>query len=145
MLRVVEMCCINETLTGAFFTEVAERSTHPIARAVVLSLLEDEIEHGRVGWAYLKEQIDAPWAAAALASELPGMLERSLGPILDGAAAPVEPEPEIERYGYLGARASAELTADVLRSLVLRGFGEVGIDTTAIDLGARAGRRPSAT
>src|SRR4029079_10138942 len=53
LFSVVEPCCISETMTGAYFTEMLEVASHPLARAVVLSLLEDEIDHGKVGWAYL--------------------------------------------------------------------------------------------
>ena len=43
--HVVEMCCLSETLTGAFFTEMHARATDAVARTVVESLLEDEIDH----------------------------------------------------------------------------------------------------
>jgi hypothetical protein len=56
LLHVVEMCCLSETLTAVFFAEMVSRATHSAARAVVESLLEDEIDHSRVGWAYLATQ-----------------------------------------------------------------------------------------
>ena len=37
VLHVVEMCCLNETLTGVFFSEMHGRTKHPAARAVVES------------------------------------------------------------------------------------------------------------
>ena len=49
LLHVVEMCCMSETLTGVYFTEMLARTTDVVAREAIESLLEDEIDHGRVG------------------------------------------------------------------------------------------------
>jgi hypothetical protein len=48
LYHVVEMCCLSETLTGVYFTEMIARTTDPVAREAVESLLEDEVDHGRV-------------------------------------------------------------------------------------------------
>src|SRR5262249_10988206 len=45
LYHVVEMCCLNETLTGVYLTESLAEAVHPTMRAVLESLLEDEIDH----------------------------------------------------------------------------------------------------
>jgi hypothetical protein len=45
------MCCLSETITGVYFTEMVGRATQPTARAALESSLEDEIDHGRIGCA----------------------------------------------------------------------------------------------
>src|SRR5437773_2319643 len=53
LLHVVEMCCLSETFTGVYLTEMLARATNGAARGALESLLEDEIDHGRAGWAHL--------------------------------------------------------------------------------------------
>ena len=48
--RDVERAC-------ALLTEHFARTTDRVAREAIESLLEDEIDHGRVGWAYLAERV----------------------------------------------------------------------------------------
>ncbi|HEY6459042.1 MAG TPA: ferritin-like domain-containing protein, partial [Polyangiaceae bacterium] len=86
LFHVVEMCCMSETLTGVYFTEMIARTTDPVAREAVESLLEDEIDHGRVGWAYLAGRT-RDGALGGLSAALPGMLARTFAPVLDAKSA----------------------------------------------------------
>jgi hypothetical protein len=36
-------------MAGVYFTDMIARTTDPVARGAVESLLEDEVHHGRVG------------------------------------------------------------------------------------------------
>ena len=47
LLHVVEMCCLSETLTGVYLTEMLGRTSDATVRTLIESLLEDEIDHGR--------------------------------------------------------------------------------------------------
>ncbi len=128
LYHVVEMCCLSETFTGAYFTEMLGRTTDPVARAVVESLLEDEIDHGRVGWAYLACRAGER-RLGGLAGALPGMLERTIGRTLRAARRAPEPDdPAREAFAFLGNDAGAALFARTLRDVVLPGFELVGVD-----------------
>lgn len=126
LLHVVEMCCLSETLTGVVFAEMHARATHPAARAVVESLLEDEIDHGRVGWAYLATRA-RDGKLAVLAEALPAMLDRTFGRALRERGR-VEDDDAMEAFGYVRDAACADLVRRALRDVVLPGFETLGVD-----------------
>jgi hypothetical protein len=126
--HVVEMCCLGETLTGVVLTEMLARTREPIARCAIESLLEDEIDHGRVGWAYLATRAGGR-RLSQLASALPGMFVRTLRGVV--AAPSSHDEPGWESYGYLGERARAEACLRATRDVILPGFVRLGVDVAA--------------
>lgn len=128
LYHVVEMCCLSETLTGVYFTEMIARTTDPVAREAVESLLEDEVDHGRVGWAYLAERAREK-RLGGLAKHLPAMLDRTFRPVL-GAAARKGPADDVrlESCAYLGPRAGADVYRSALADVILPGFEEIGVD-----------------
>lgn len=131
LLHVVEMCCLNETFTGAYFTEMIERTTDPLARAAVESLLEDEIDHGRVGWAYLAAA-RRDGHAGVLDSALAALLIETVKPVMDEAVAyPDSDDPGKEAHAYLGTRAAREVYSRALAGVILPGFEAIGVDTRA--------------
>jgi hypothetical protein len=144
LLHVVEMCCFSETFTGVFLTEMLSRlasssssrsSSSP--RMAVESLLEDEIDHGRVGWGYLASRAQAK-ELDGLAEALPRILERTMGGVM--AAAEKNPEPDdaaMEAVGYLGLSASAALFRRTLGEVILPGLDECGVQAAPLKGWAR--------
>jgi hypothetical protein len=130
LLHVVEMCCLSETLTGVFFTEMLTRTTDPVAREVVESLLEDKIDHGRLGWAYLAERV-AERSASALSTGLPAMIDRTFRGVLEAARRSPADDAHLEAHAYLGLRASADIYRRALRDVILPGFESLALDMTA--------------
>jgi hypothetical protein len=129
LFRVVEMCCLSETFTAAYFTEMLDHATHPLGRAVVQSLLEDEIDHGRVGWAYLAS-VRARGGLAPLGTKLPELVEATVKPVMDEAReSPEGDDPATDAHGYLGRTRGADIYRRALRDVVLPGFDAIGIDT----------------
>jgi hypothetical protein len=138
LLHVVEMCCLSETFTGVYLTEMLERATHPLAHAVVQSLVRDEIDHGRAGWAYLAA-VRARGEAARLGDDLPALLAATIQPVIDEAReAPEGDDAEIEAHGYVVRDRGAALYERALRDVVLPGFEAVGVDTGPARAYARA-------
>ncbi len=129
LLHVVETCCVSETVTGVAFTEMLSRTTHPVARAVVQSLLRDELDHGRVGWAYVAERARAG-SLQGLADALPGAVLRAMNPGMKPAETSGDDEPSLERWGYLGPQAVAAIYRSTVREVVLPGFEHFGVDTS---------------
>jgi hypothetical protein len=128
LFHVVEMCCLSETFTGVYLTEMLARTTHPVARAAVESLLEDEIDHGRVGWAYLATRA-AERRVAGLAEALPGMLDRTIGRVLRACRkAPEADDPAREAFGFLGNDAGAAIFTRTLGEVILPGLEMLGVD-----------------
>lgn len=127
LLHVVEMCCLSETLTGVYFTEMLARARHPTARTVLESLLEDEIDHGRVGWAYLATRGGGS-GLEALRNALPALIERTVGRALRSAERSSENEGAMESYGWLGRSAASSTIRRALRDVIVPGFETLKVD-----------------
>jgi hypothetical protein len=131
LCHVVEMCCLSETFTGVYLTEMLSRLGAGTPRMAVESLLEDEIDHGRVGWAFLATRARDK-RLEGLAAAIPAMLDRTMGWVMDWSRAePDADKPELEAVGYLGSSASAEIFRKTLRDVILPGF-----ETCGVELGA---------
>jgi hypothetical protein len=130
LLHIVEMCCLSETITGVYFTEMLGRATQPAARAALESLLEDEIDHGRVGWAYLSTRVrDA--RLDGLAAALPVLIERTVGRALRQADRSHEDDVAMESYGWLGRTMALTTIRRALREVIVPGFETLGVDLSA--------------
>lgn len=127
LFHVVEMCCLSETLTGVYFTEMLARTTDRVAREAIESLLEDEIDHGRVGWAYLAER-SRDRKLDGLAEALPAMLTRIFEAVLGSPRSAPRDDAGLEACGYLGPAAGAEVYRRALRDVILPGFEQLGLD-----------------
>jgi hypothetical protein len=94
----------------------------------VESLLEDEIDHGRVGWAFLASRARDK-RTAGLAEALPPMLDRTVAWVMDWSRAKPEADrPELEAVGYLGSTTCEGIFRKTLRDVILPGFEECGVD-----------------
>jgi hypothetical protein len=132
LLHMVEMCCLSETFTGVFLTEMLSRMPEGSPRMAVESLLEDEIDHGRVGWAYLAARAQAK-ELDGLDEALPQMLERTVAGVM--AYACKNPEPDdiaMEAVGYLGTSASASIYTRTLRDVVFPGLEQCEVDISRL-------------
>ncbi len=138
LLHVVEMCCLNETCTGVYLTEMLERATNPSARSAIESLLEDEVDHGRVGWAHLEGACREGWGQSVVEPALPGMIARALGEVID-AASRSKPEPDAPTtHGYLSLHDAGDVYRRTLRDVILPGLQTVGFDIAPLSTTARA-------
>lgn len=52
-LWVIGQCAFNETFASAYLSLCHERAESALPRAALRELLSDEIDHARIGWAYL--------------------------------------------------------------------------------------------
>ena len=129
LLHVVEMCCWSETFTGAYLTEMLSRTSHPVVRSVIESLLEDEIDHGRVGWAYLAARV-RQGRVDGLSEALPEMAERTMRSAMRNVESPApSDDPALEQFGFLGPRARKRVFQETLRDVILPGFEVAGVCT----------------
>src|SRR5262249_3406334 len=109
LFHVVEMCCLSETFTGVYFTEALPRTKHPAMRAAIESLLQDEIDHGRVGWAYLACRV-RDGTVGGLSNALPDMLDRVVGRVMNRARVDAHAnDDDEEALGTLGDGLVAEI------------------------------------
>jgi hypothetical protein len=132
LLHVVEMCCLNETFTGVYLTESLARATDPTMRAAIESLLEDEIDHGRVGWAHLAASVRDGWGASIVARSLPSIVERAVGAIFDRAGSNVGADDVLAAHGHLAGHDARAVYARTLDDVILPGFEAVAVDPSAL-------------
>jgi hypothetical protein len=128
-LHVVAMCCINETIACAVLEAAMSRAKSPLVHAGIQSILEDEIDHARAGWAHLASN----FVNAETKSVLASWLKRLLSGKLDTLLAEEAPMPG-EAFPHHGMLSRAEFRATVLAALddvVLPGFERAGIDATS--------------
>lgn len=129
LLHMVEMCCLSESLTAVYFTEMVARASHPVAKAVVESLLEDEIDHSRVGWAYLASRASGGTSRELVAEALPSLLDRTVGRALDDLDREAdEDDPSMEAFGYLGHTTGAAAVRRALDEVIVPGMQRLGVD-----------------
>lgn len=128
LLHVVEMCCFNETFTGIYLGEMLERTTDVAARAAIESLLEDEVDHGRVGWAHLSACCREGFGAATVERALPTLMQRSVGPVIAAANQGHPRDARLEAHGWLSASDGATIYRQALADVVFPGLEAVGVD-----------------
>ena len=122
-LRVVAQCCVQETLAAAYLERAYADAVEPLPRAVLRLLLGDEIDHGRIGYAFAATLSEAE--RAALRAPLATLLERCVDTWRTRARAlPPIPAPE---HGVLAAATIEQTIEDALEHLILPGLREVGL------------------
>jgi hypothetical protein len=120
---------LNETTASAFLAVCIAHASGAVARAALLELLSDEIDHARIGWAWLAA-VDAPTRAEVGRWLLPMAYTnlrtwRSVNP-------PPYHVDVLERHGAPASSAIEDALVDALRSLVVPGLQELGIETGGI-------------
>lgn len=125
-LLVIAMCCINETLACGILEGQLSQATSPLTRAALQSVLADEIDHARAGWAHLaspivtgamREEIAAAW--------LPRLLDARLRDLVDEHSPfPGEDHPT---HGILTRATRKKIVATALADVVFPGFERTGI------------------
>jgi hypothetical protein len=127
-LFVIAQCCINETLACAVLEACVAQNKSPLVRAGQQSILSDEIDHARAGWAHLaspfisaddKKEL-GPWLRRLLAAKLDALLDEAVP--LPGEAFP--------DHGMLSRATFMKVIHAALDDVVFPGFDAAGIDTT---------------
>ncbi len=128
LLRIVALSCFNETITSAYFTQMLKGPLHAPVRTLVSSLLEDEMDHARVGWAYAKVAIDAGWGESALTLAMDKLVASCMQPLVVARRFGRSHE-AMRAFGYFAPGEDFAIAVDTLRSVVLPGFKTLGIDS----------------
>jgi len=127
-LRVIAQCCINETLACAVLEACVAQGKSPLVRAGQQSILSDEIDHARAGWAHLASPFVSEGDKKAIGTWLRRLLAGKLDVLLDEAAPlPGEAFPD---HGMLSRATLVKVLHSTLDDVVFPGFDAAGIDTT---------------
>lgn len=141
-LHVVGQSCLNETIASAVLEASIATARGPLVSAALRELLSDEIDHGRLGWAYL----------ATVPTELRAKIERWLPAIVRGNLKMWRETPRlyatsvaVVEQGALPAERTEATLLGAIRDLIIPGFDRLGLSTVELrrwlELGAPTAAR----
>lgn len=123
-LHAIHVCCISETIATAFVEACLGACESTVLREIHRDHLGDEVQHARVGWAYVATLTAEE--RTAVASELPMLLQLQL----DAWTTRIGdlPEAGVPGHGYPPRAELLDAVHGGIRELVLPGFDHVGVD-----------------
>lgn len=124
-LLVTAMCCINETLACPVLEAQMKLAKSPLAHAGYQSVLTDEIDHGRMGWAHLTSRYVSDDIRKEIAGWLPTLFEARFRELFDPHPLPGA---GCADHGIMERRERQAVIHAGLREVVLPGFRHIGID-----------------
>lgn len=128
MLFVVGQCALNETFANAYLSEAYRGAKGPLARAALSELLRDEIDHARIGWAFISTL--SPALRTRLSAWLAPLTAANLRQWL---AATQYCNHNLEAHGVPHADAVREQLFEVVREVLVPGFLHMKLDTRALE------------
>lgn len=122
-LHVIVQCCVQETVAAAYLERAHAEATSPLVRSALRALFSDEIDHGRIGFAFAatltsteRQALRAP--VAALVSTCRDIW-RGRAESLPAASAP--------EHGVLASEVIVRAVDDAIERLVWPGLVQVGL------------------
>ena len=115
--------CVTESFSCALLLELRETATHPLVAATVREILEDEIEHARIGWALLAAEAsrrDVSWLTAYVPAITSAAIDDDVRPF-------VSHDGETSGLGVLSRARVQDLLADTWSSVIAPGLARYGI------------------
>jgi hypothetical protein len=126
--EVVAQSCISETESMATLVTLLDAAGDAQLKAILQELARDEVQHARIGWAYLawaKDRLDLSF----LSGFLPAMASGATGPELFQPSEPGADDPGLLRWGVVPKHARRRIYLETLDSVVIPGFEQYGVAT----------------
>ncbi len=126
--EVVAQSCISETESMATLVTLLDAASDAHLRTVLQELARDEVQHARLGWAYLawaKDRLDLSFLSAFL----PAMATAATGEDLFQPGPLEADDPALLRSGVVPKRDRRRIYLETLHSVVIPGFEEFQVDT----------------
>ena len=129
-LHLVAMSCLNETIACTRLLEAMQLTESAGAKRALRTILTDEVQHARAGWAHLASSHVTPDVKREIAKHVPELISASLKSLIDeNASIPTE---ELSAWGLPSVDAARAHAEKAIREVVMPGFEHMGI-TTATD------------
>jgi hypothetical protein len=148
-LIVVGQCALNETFASAYLSAAYESCESPLARAAIRELLTDEIDHARLGWAFLQSLDPAmrarisAWLAPLCVTNLREWrkLESMSGRQARSGLfrATQLHAAELARHGVPTFESIRTALAEAIEGVLLPGFGHAKLDTRGVEAWVKQG------
>jgi ferritin-like protein len=141
LYELVALACVTETLSTALLGELVTRARDPVCKQVMHSILRDEVNHSRLGWAFLAEE-RARGTRDCVGQYLPHMFAATLGDEFFCSTAAADPRlGELAGLGSLERPERQRIVRETLAHVVLPGLERFGIETAFGRRWLRPGRR----
>lgn len=127
-LWVVGQCALNETFASAYLSTAHKGCTSPLGRAALHELLKDEIDHSRLGWAYLST---LPRDLHARISDW--LVPLTVANLREWRSVAVSDDRELEPLGVPHRDAVHAALDEVVLGVLVPGFAHVGLDVRALE------------
>ncbi|OJY25737.1 MAG: hypothetical protein BGO98_34525 [Myxococcales bacterium 68-20] len=128
VVHAIANCAISETIASAFLSRSLDEAQSALSHAVVRELLEDEVDHSRIGWALLAGMDKGE--QRALTAVLPQIVRIVRNLWLDAAEKTGDDLPR--GHGCLRGTDLLTVVDDAFRELVIPGLSYAGIDPTSV-------------
>jgi hypothetical protein len=128
LLQMVGTSCINETVSATVLAEMMRRAESGQVHDSIQEILRDEIDHGRMGWAYVAH-LAQQGEVGFVGPYLPALLEAAIEDELFDTPDPDDPDAATICLGTLPKVERARLFQSAVADLVLPGLERFGIDT----------------
>jgi hypothetical protein len=127
--EIVALSCVTETLSTVLLGELVTRATDPVCKQAMHSILRDEVNHSRLGWAFLAEQ-QSRVLRDCVGPHLPAMLEATLGDDLFRSGGAPDPRlAELAGMGSLERPDRLRIVREALERVIFPGLELYGIET----------------
>lgn len=133
-LFVIGQCCLNETFASAYLSTAQRGARVPLARAAIRALLGDEIDHARVGWAFV-QTLDAPMRRELQQWVLP----LTVCNLREWRRIELPEDDRLAAHGIPPHEAAQDAITEVLRGVVIEGFAHAGFNTRELEAWAQRG------
>lgn len=128
LLQMVGTSCINETISATVLAEMMRRAESGPMHDSIQEILRDEIDHGRVGWAYVAH-LAQKGEVGFVGAHLPDLFEAAIEDELFDTPDPDDPDAATMCLGTLPKVERARLFQSAVADLILPGLAHFGIDT----------------
>ena len=126
--ELVAFCCLTESINAALLTRSFAVATEPDSRAAMREILADEVQHARLGWAYLAQEHDRAW----LREHFTTMLEATVPEELRDPRIQPDPSPALRAHGVFARAELREILIECVDGVITPGLAMMQIDAEPI-------------
>ena len=126
-LHLTAMACLNETIASVRLAAALRDCTSPVVARGLKTILRDEIEHARAGWAHLASAQVSLAHKREVAARLPAIIAASVAGLLDENRA--LPADGFRTLGLPSVEETRAVALAAIDDVVLPGFEAVGVAT----------------
>lgn len=128
LYEMVALFCVTESINATLLLRSWEQAHDASARELLHALLTDEVEHSRIGWAYLATVSE--WRSA-VSARLPVILAATThDETFLVEPFPLPDSPALVAHGMLPRDELRRVFSDAMQDVVLPGLDLCGFDTT---------------